>query len=298
MGYILLLFVLFIVIVVIFRSFLAAFIIFGVAVTGLLLFRRYKAKKAAEEEYYKQKAQQERDEALKGEREKAREAAARRLKEVGERFNKLLSSIPACEIVQDPEAKRKNKKDCERSDVAMSNVTKSSDISRLGNFIVVDTETTGLSARQDQIVELTAVKFESWEPVEMFTTLINPGIPIPEEASSIHGITDEMVKDAPKIAAVIKSFDEFIGKKNLVGHNLPFDLGFLDYAGSEYFSVQRMYYDTLYLAKLLDLNVSNNKLTTLCEYYSIRDNSTAHRSASDALATGILFQKLVDLKTV
>lgn len=298
MGYILLLFVLFIVLAIIFRSFLVPLIIFGVAAAGLFFYKRSKDKKAAEEEYYKQKVEHEKEEALRKKQEEAKAAAAKRAKEAGERFNNLLLSIPAYEVVKDPGAKRKNKKDCERSDVNMSNVTRSSDVSSLGNFIAIDTETTGLSARQDQIVELTAIKFEAWEPIEIFTTLINPGIPIPEEASRIHGITDEMVKDAPKIAEVIKSFDEYIGRKNLVGHNLPFDLGFLDYAGSEYSSVKRKYYDTLYLAKLLNLSASDNKLTTLCDYYCIRDNATAHRSPSDALATGILFQKLVDLKTV
>lgn len=113
------------------------------------------------------------------------------------------------------------------------------------------------------------------------------------------GVTaDEMVEEAPSIASVIRDFDSFIGSDNLVGHNLPFDLGFLDYAGSDYFSVKRKYYDTLNLAKLLNLSVRDNKLTTLCEHFYIRDNSSAHRSASDALAAGLLFKKLVDLKTV
>ena len=260
--------------------------------------QRKEKERAAAEEALRKKQQLE-DIRRKNEEERLqREERSKAAKaEAGEKFNKLLASIPAYEITKDPGAKRTNKKDCERADISMSNITKSSDVNKLSNFIAIDTETTGLSARQNQIVELTAIKFEAWEPIEIFTTLINPGVPIPEEASSIHGITDEMVQDAPKIAEVIKSFDEFIGKKNLVGHNLPFDLGFLDYAGSEYSSVKRKYYDTLYLAKLLDLSTSDNKLTTLCDHYYIRDNSTAHRSASDALAAGILFQKLVDLKT-
>ena len=273
-------------------------------IAGLIM-RKKKADEKARQEWERKKEEDERE----SERRKAKEederrrkeqeeAAARRMKEAGEKFDTLLSSIPAHVVVVDPDAKRKPLTECRKSDADMSNVTKSSNLSKLSDFVAIDTETTGLHCSNNQIVELTAIRFREWEPVEIFTTLINPGHPIPEEAYRIHGIADEMVEDAPKVASVIRDFDLFIGSDNLVGHNLPFDLGFLDYAGSEYFGTKRKYYDTLNLAKLLDLSVRDNKLTTLCEHFYIRDNASAHRSASDALAAGILFKKLVDLKTV
>ena len=273
-------------------------------IAGLIM-RKKKADEKARQEWEQKKEEDEREserrrakEETERRRKEQEEAAAKKKRDAGEKFDALLASIPAHEVVVDPDAKRKPLAECRKSDADMSNVTKSSNLSKLSDFVAVDTETTGLHCSNNQIVELTAIRFREWEPVEIFTTLINPGHPIPEEAYRIHGIADEMVEDAPKVASVIRDFDLFIGSDNLVGHNLPFDLGFLDYAGSEYFGTKRKYYDTLNLAKLLDLPVRDNKLTTLCEHFYIRDNTSAHRSASDALAAGILFKKLVDLKTV
>ena len=264
--------------------------------------RKQREKETAERQFRekvdREEIQRKAAEEAEKKRKASEEAAAKRREDAGEKFDALLSSIPSCEVVVDPGAKRKPVTECHKSAPDMNNVTKSSNLNKLCDFVAIDTETTGLHCSNDQIVELTAIRFREWEPVEIFTTLINPGHPIPEEASSIHGITDSMVQNAPKIGEVIKSFDAFIGADNLVGHNLPFDLNFLDFAGSEYFNTKRKYYDTLTLVKLLDLYVINNKLTTLCDHFNIRDNSSAHRSASDALAVGLLFKKLAELKTV
>lgn len=286
---------------IIIKNLPVALILCAATIAGALIYHKKKEKEEAERKYYEKKAEEEakrkEEEENERKRKEAQEAAARKKKEAGERFDKLLSSIPAHEVVVDPEATRKPIKECHKSAPDMSNITKTSNLNKICDFVAIDTETTGLHCSNNQIVELTAIRFREWEPVEIFTTLVNPGKPIPEEATQIHGITDEMVEDAPRIGEVIKDFDSFIGADILVGHNLPFDLNFLDFAGSEYFNTKRKYYDTLTLAKLLELYVSNNKLTTLCDYFNIRDNSSAHRSASDALAAGILFKKLVDLKT-
>ena len=273
-------------------------IIFGAVVGGVYgIYTRKQKEKAAAEEAFRRKVEvEERLRKSKEEKEERDRAIAQRRAAVGERFNALLDSIPAHDVVKDPGATRKPMSECKKQEHDMSNVTKQTNLEKLGQFTVIDTETTGLHCGQNQIVELTAIRFRDWKPVEIFTTLVNPGKPIPEDATRIHGITDEMVEDAPKIAEVIKDFDSFLGSDNLLGHNLPFDLGFLDMAGSEYFNTKRKYYDTLTLAKYLDLYVDNNKLTTLCDHFDIRDNATAHRSASDALATGLLFEKLSNLK--
>ena len=245
MGYVLLLFVLFIVVAIIFRSFLVAFIIFGVAAAGLFGYRYYsknkKEKAAAEEAFRKEAEAEEKVRKYKEEKEERDKIAAQRRAAAGEKFNALLDSIPAHDVVRDPGATRKPMSECKKQEHDMSNVTKQTNLEKLGQFTVIDTETTGLHCGQNQIVELTAIRFRDWKPVEIFTTLINPGKPIPEDATRIHGITDEMVEDAPRIAEVIKDFDSFLGSDNLLGHNLPFDLGFLDMAGSEYFNTKRKY---------------------------------------------------------
>lgn len=258
--------------------------------------RKQKEKAAAEEAFRKKAEYEERERKRKEENEAREKRIAQKTAEAGEKFNALLASIPTHEVVKDPGAARKPLAECEKVEHSISGISKNTNREKLGQFVVIDTETTGLHCVQNQIVELTAIRFRDWKPVEIFTTLINPGSHIPEDATRIHGITDEMVKDAPKIGEVIKSFDSFLGSDNLLGHNISFDLGFLDMAGSEYSNTKRKYYDTLTLAQYLDLYVDNNKLTTLCDHYYIRDNSTAHRSASDALATGLLFDKLVEQK--
>lgn len=258
--------------------------------------RKQKEKTAAEEAFRRKVEVEERLRKNKEEKEKRDRIDARRKAASGEKFNTLLASIPVHEVVKDPGATRKPLSECKKVEHSISGISKNTNREKLGQFVVIDTETTGLHCVQNQIVELTAIRFRDWKPVEIFTTLINPGSHIPEDATRIHGITDEMVKDAPKIGEVIKSFDSFLGSDNLLGHNISFDLGFLDMAGSEYSNTKRKYYDTLTLAQYLDLYIDNNKLTTLCDHYYIRDNSTAHRSASDALATGLLFDKLVEQK--
>lgn len=273
-------------------------IIFGAVVGSVYgIYTRKQKEKAAAEEAFRRKVEvEERLRKNKAEKEERDRIDAQRKAASGEKFNTLLASIPAHEVVKDPGATRKPLSECKKIEHVISGVSKNNNREKLGQFVVIDTETTGLHCVQNQIVELTAIRFRDWKPVEIFTTLINPGSHIPEDATRIHGITDEMVKDAPKIGEVIKSFDSFLGSDNLLGHNISFDLGFLDMAGSEYSNTKRKYYDTLTLAQYLDLYVNNNKLTTLCDHYYIRDNSTAHRSASDALATGLLFDKLVEQK--
>lgn len=197
--------------------------------------------------------------------------------------------------------------------IKYSNITSKTSLDRIGSFVVIDTETTGLSSTKDNLIEVAAIKFEDWTPVEKFHTLINPGKHIPEDASAINNITDEMVADAPTFSQIIDSLDSFIGKSNIVGHNLPFDLKFLYRYGFDFTTKKRYYYDTCEIAKKTlkkpkmkwdkeyeeyvindnyDYDVEDYKLTTLCDYYKIRDDLFAHRAISDAFATGNLFRCL------
>lgn len=201
--------------------------------------------------------------------------------------------------------------------IKYTNITSKTNFDRIGNFVVIDTETTGLSATRDNIVEVAAIRFEDWTPTEKFHSLINPGKPIPNEASAINEITDDMVADAPTFSQIIDSLDSFIGKSNIIGHNLPFDLKFLYRNGYNFTTQKRHYYDTCEIAKKTlkkpkmkwdkefeeyvvndnyDYDVDNYKLTTLCDHYKIRDNLFAHRALSDAFATGLLFQHLAQDK--
>lgn len=220
----------------------------------------------------------------------------------GAKFEKRLRGLPVVEISKaetdtDTGSKTKKVGDID-SLIKYSRITAKTDYNRTGNFVSIDTETTGLSAYNDGITEISAIKFADWKPIQVFHTLINPSVKIPKNIEEITGITNEMVTDAPSFYEIIPCLDMFIGSSNIVGHNLPFDLKFLYMNGYDFTGQKRKYYDTLSLIKsvLKKGDIENYKLTTLCEYYCIRDNIGAHRSSSDAMATGYLFNEIAKQK--
>ncbi|MBR3933910.1 MAG: PolC-type DNA polymerase III [Clostridia bacterium] len=164
-----------------------------------------------------------------------------------------------------------------------------------GDFVVFDVETTGLSAENDTIIEIGAVKVKDRKIIDSFGTFVNPERQIPEKITELTGITDDMVKDAPVIADALKDFYTFIGDADLVAHNAKFDTSFLKNAAS----LCGMDYnfacvDTLDLARNLVKDVKNHKLDTLTKYFDIKLENH-HRATDDAAATGEIFVKLCNL---
>ena len=101
-------------------------------------------------------------------------------------------------------------------------------IRELKDYVLFDLETTGLSPDTDAIIEISALKVIGGEVADEFSTLINPCMHIPYKASSVNGITDDMVQDSPKIDEALRAFTAFIGDSILVGHNIKnFDLRFI-----------------------------------------------------------------------
>ncbi|MBB6478999.1 3'-5' exonuclease [Spirochaeta isovalerica] len=95
------------------------------------------------------------------------------------------------------------------------------------DFTVFDLETTGLSNRRDRIVEIGAVRYSGGIITDSMNEVINPGIPIPPSASSIHGIYDRDVIGKPFIEEVLPRFLNLIAGSVLVAHNASFDVGFM-----------------------------------------------------------------------
>lgn len=94
-------------------------------------------------------------------------------------------------------------------------------------FVVLDLETTGGPPDSDAITEIGAVKVRGGEVVGEFATLVDPGVAVPPQIVQLTGITTAMVRDAPRLPAVLGAFLEFCAGAVLVAHNAPFDIGHL-----------------------------------------------------------------------
>lgn len=247
----------------------------------------------------------------KQEREARRFAAIEQKKR---EFSAVIESIPRVEIpLSSKKVTRRHVSDL--PEYTHSTISKRTVLDNIFPFVVIDTETTGLRPAGNDIIEVSAIRFEKgFTPVSCFTTLLKPREAIPEEAIRVNHITDDMVQDKPTFAEVSEAFSDYISKCNIVGHNLEFDLKFLFVCGAD-LPEKKRYFDTLALAKQtltsprstvwdsveqqkvkVDVwDVEDYKLTTLCNYYHIyRDN--AHRSLSDCYATAMLFENLIEDK--
>lgn len=170
-------------------------------------------------------------------------------------------------------------------------------------FCVVDLETTGGSpSRGSQITEIGAVLVRGGEVLGEFQSLVNPDTEISAFITVLTGITNQMVVEAPRIAAVLPSFLEFARGAVLVAHNAPFDVGFLKHAARDLelpwpgFDVL----DTAVIARhaLTRDEVPNVKLATLAARFGATTTPN-HRALSDARATvdvlHALFERLGSL---
>lgn len=150
------------------------------------------------------------------------------------------------------------------------------------DYVVFDLETTGLSPEKDEIIEISAIKVRNGQVNSIFSTLVNPGRPIPDRATAINGITDEMVLNKPTLKDALKDFLDFAGDDILVGHNIHnFDMNFLCAGALRelHRKVNNDHVDTLFLARNL-LPLSKFRLTDIASYFHL-ETKGAHRALQD-----------------
>lgn len=220
------------------------------------------------------------------------------LKKRCEEFNSQLNSIPRVDIELSGE-KVLRKTEITHPYESTSNITKKSKPNRYKDFVVVDTETTGIKTGGNDIIEVSAIKFENLNPVAIFTTLLKPRKPISQEATAVNGITNEMVNDKPSFAQIKNALELFIGNYPIVAHNAAFDIKFLHVSGMD-FKEKALFFDTLELSRRnirdgLGDKLYSYKLVDVCEECEIYFDG-AHRASADAYATGLLFVEI--LKTI
>ena len=161
-----------------------------------------------------------------------------------------------------------------------------------GAYVVFDLETTGLSAVNNRIIEIGAVKVIEGKIVDRFSTFVNPREPIPFEIEQLTSISDEMVIDAPVIEDILPKFLEFCEGCVLIAHNASFDAGFIQE------NCRRMGIDTDFtvgdtvaMARILLPALNKFKLDTVAKALNISLDHH-HRAVDDAACTAEIFVKL------
>jgi DNA polymerase-3 subunit epsilon len=163
-------------------------------------------------------------------------------------------------------------------------------------FAVVDVETTGWTPDEARITEIGAVRVRAGLVIDEFTTLVNPGTPVPQPIEDLTGITSQMVAAAPSAAIVLPGLLRFASGCVLTAHNAPFDLGFLIAACGDCglawpdFPV----FDTVPVARqVLDAEeVPDCKLGTLAAFFGT-PTPPCHRALADARATASVLASLI-----
>jgi len=169
-----------------------------------------------------------------------------------------------------------------------------SDTDAKRELVVVDVETTGTDPKMTDLVEIGAVKIQGTKIVDRWSTFVNPGRPI--VGNQMHGITDKDVKGAPSPKDAAAQLMKFVGDARIVGHNVGFDLGFIEAAAGDGFRfAPGSYLDTLVIAREGYPGADSYKLPDLARFFGI-ELTQSHRALPDAEATaGLLLWFANDL---
>ncbi len=157
-----------------------------------------------------------------------------------------------------------------------------------GELVAIDLETTGLDSARDSIIEVGAVRMIDGKIVEEYTQLVDPGFPIPALVTSITNIRSDDVLGQPAFETLIPKLRAFIGSAPLIGHNIGFDVAFLNRYGLAGGNIR---VDTYDLASVLMPRAPRYNLNSLAAQIGI-ELENAHRALDDARASMLLYWDL------
>ena len=162
--------------------------------------------------------------------------------------------------------------------------------------IVLDTETTGLDYTRERIIEFAAVRLENGKIKDEYQTLINPQQHIRKSSMAIHGITQEMVEDAPTEEEVLPKILEFIGDYPIVAHNAIFDFSFLNEAKKRIMGeeLKNPRIDTQVMFKEIAPDLESHGLEALTNRFNVELNNH-HRAMADTMGLALAYPKLKKL---
>ena len=164
-------------------------------------------------------------------------------------------------------------------------------------YVAFDLETTGLSSRNDKIIEIGAVLMQNGQELDRFQTFVDPEQKLEKETTELTGITDSMLRGAPKLEEVFPKFLEFVGDRVLVAHNADFDTGFIRAACEKLgYAYNFTSADTLVLSQNLMPQLNRFKLDIVANALSLPEFNH-HRAADDAVTCGLIMAKHLEKLT-
>lgn len=159
-------------------------------------------------------------------------------------------------------------------------------------FVAIDVETTGLSPVYNELIEVSAIKYEGAKKVDTFSTLIKPKKQVSDIITKLTGITNKMLKDAPKVEDVMPSLIKFIGDDAIVAHNANFDYSFLQNNSNRSFTKNKVI-DTVAISRKMLPNLPNHKLNTVAKCIGIQEDGF-HRAEFDCECCAQIYIKYLE----
>ena len=158
-------------------------------------------------------------------------------------------------------------------------------------FVAIDVETTGLSPIDNELIEVSAIKYDGNVKLETFTTLIKPKVKIPYYITNITGITNEMVEDSPYVEEIMPKLISFIGTNTIVAHNAQFDYKFIQNYSNNAFT-QNKVIDTVPIGRKLYPSLPNHKLGTIAKHIGITEDGF-HRAEFDCECCAKIYMEYI-----
>ena len=172
--------------------------------------------------------------------------------------------------------------------------TKLLDIYDLREYVAIDIETTGLDSSSDKIIEVSAVRFIDGKPKDIFSYLLDPGKIISPFIEDLTGINNKMVKGKPSFNDIMDELLHFVGNSDIVGHNVKFDIDFIELHSNGIIDFSRnKIYDTYLLSKIVLFSNAEFNLESLVEYYELPIKKS-HRATEDSINSGKILIKLLE----
>lgn len=159
-------------------------------------------------------------------------------------------------------------------------------------FVAIDVETTGLSPLYNELIEISAIKYEGAKKLDTFSTLIKPKKEVSSTITNLTGITNKMLEDAPTIEKVMPDLIEFIGDNPIVAHNANFDYSFLQNNSNKSFTNNKVI-DTVAISRKMLPNLPNHKLNTVARCIGIQEEGY-HRAEFDCECCAKIYVKYLE----